>query len=550
MRGGRVSRALSEAVQPGLLALCGVIGVLEVGSWLVIAPFLPGASRSAVVGWLLLQRLGLLVVLAALLPGCYATARQDLAPAGAIRAAIDRIGADTPRLLGAMVASRSFVAALTALGLLAALGALGLLDTASVWSDAVLGVGLDRGLLATLGVPAAVLGASWLARGAVGMHDLRAIEAEAPPVRAALWSVRAWRGRARGLPAYAVVRGSLLTVPAAAAVLVLTVWPASGPPLSVPASPAPVGAAAGAFVATTALTRAILVVSHRRTYDRLAAAATTAPADQRDPLLRERRVILATVLVLGTVVGVGAIRTADVQPEPAADVDVDPEAANATITTAIERTRAEDILTEQVTAVRNESTGGWVRTSRRQALLQRSDRSARFYGTLGGVEDRTIYATDGRFGMLRKATPPARPGPLHLWTTRGRWSVLVGQAYGWTIEDAFVLPPPDADWRLRERSEHTLVYRVWDPSTLSGHGIDGLPSVPATARPGGETGARIVLDRDTLTVREASLTVVRENGTATRWERTVTKTGDVQARRPGSIGHPSPPARLWDVVYY
>jgi hypothetical protein len=93
---------------------------------------------------------------------------------------------------------------------------------------------------------------------------------------------------------------------------------------------------------------------------------------------------------------------------------------------------------------------------------------------------------------------------------------------------------------------------------VAGRDLGPLPDVPASGVAlGNETGATIVIDRQLITLRRATMTVdyVEDRGgesrrVAKRWERHVTKIGDVEAHRPGSVGSPSLPARLWDVVYY
>jgi len=562
----RFRRALGEVRQaPGLLVLCGLIGAGEVAAWLLVAPFLApslaGPSPVGLVGWVLGQRLLLLLVLAALLPGCYAAARERLRPRAALRATADRIDTAGPRVLVSMVVSRALALGPTVVAIVVALTGLGVLDTASVWTDAFVGVGVDRDLLALLGVPAAVVGATALARGAVGLHDLRAIDGGDAPATAAVWSLLAWRGRRRGLVGYAIVRGVLLGLPVGVGLFALAVGsPAAGSFPVVQSSGWP-ALPAVAFVAATALARATLVTYQVAIYDRVATERRGAVQREPTPVVRRRGVLLAAVVVLAAMVGLAAIRTADVQPPLAEEVDVDPADASATIETAIERTESRDLLTEQRTDARSEATGEWVPTTHYQALLQRSDRSVRFYagdgnGPFGG--DRAIYATDGRFAMLHDPTPPATPGPLHVTIERGPWTVLVGPPYGWGIEEYFAFPPADAGWRLAEATDDELVYRLESTATVAGRDLGPLPDVPASGVAlGNETGATIVIDRQLVTLRRATMTVdyVEDRGgesrrVAKRWERHVTKIGDVEAHRPGSVGSPSLPARLWDVVYY
>jgi hypothetical protein len=554
----RLPRPLRETVtSPALLALCGLIGLLEVGTWLVVAPFLADASRPALVGWILLQRLLLVCVLAAVLPGCYATAREGLGLRGAVRATLGRLDTATPRLLTSLLVSRVLVVAMTAVGFLVGLTGLGVLDTASVWTSAAVGFGLDRPVLALVGVPAVVVGASWLARGAVGLHDLRAIDGTAGPGRPSLWSLGAWRGRRRRLVAYAVVRGTLLSLPIVVALLVVALLaPGTAHPLV--AHPPALAQAAVASVATTALARSALVSYQLAKYDSLAAETVTPREPTPQLVPRSRGALLAAVVVLAALVGVGTIRTLDVQPAPEPAPGVTPADATGTIETAIERTGERDLITEQQTAVWNESAAAWTPVSDRAALLQRSDRSVRYYADGPGGDDRTIYATDGRLAMLHASEPPAAPHPLHLRLERGSWHVIVGHACQWGTESQFGFPPPDADWELTERSEDTLVYAVRDPQSLADHGVSGIPDVPAESAAVGEaTGARIIVDRRLVTVRRATVTVVYAGDggdgsarAAQRWQRVVSKTGNVTASRPGSVGKPSLPARLWDVVYY
>jgi len=559
MAGERLRRVLpTPGEQSGLFVLCGLGGLLEVGAWVVVAPFLATGTRPVGLVALLGQRLLVVLALAVVLPGCYAAARDQLGPRAALLTAVDRVGADAPRLLASLLASRVAVVGLTAVALLACLAVLGAIDTAAVWTAAVVGVGVDRTALAVLGVPAAIVGSSMLARGAVGLQDLRAMGSADTPLRAPLWSLCAWRGRARTLLAYAALRGTLLAVPVLGALgVTAVVHPAPLRSLD-RLTPAMIGAAAVAFVITTAFARATLVNYQLSTYDEVATAATATSIGSPSLLPRRRGALLAAVLVLGTVVGVGAIRTVDVQPAPEATVDVAPRNPTPTIETAIERTRERDLITDQRTAVHNASAEEWTTTTRREALLQRSDRSIRFYAQdRPAADDRTIYATDGRLAMLQDPTPPASPGFWHLRNERDGWTVIVGHPYGWGLESQFGYPPADADWRLTDWTRDTIVYTLADPSSLAGHDVDALPAVPADAALAEGTSARIVIDRRLLTIRRASVTIEYAgnsggdpNRVDTRWEREVSKIGDVRASRPGSVGTAGPIARLWDVVYY
>lgn len=550
----RVDGSIADAVrQPGLLVLCGLIGVLELVTWLLAVGMFAHSRIPVVLTWIVIQRLALVAILALFLPACYATVREGLDPTAAIDAVPARVASEGRRLLASMLVSRLVVFALTVGFLLSLLTVLGLVDTALVWVAS----GVDRTPLALSALLVAPVVASWFARGSVALHDVRALDGGEPAWRAPLWSLRAWRGRGGGLLRYSLVRGLLLAAPPVVGVLTVFVVQMARGSMGEAASIGELALAALAFVLATAVARAALIGYTFHTYERM-------DVDRTTPLVpRSKRVVVAGLVVVATLAGVAAVRTVDVHPSPSDEVPgITPTNSVATIETAVERTRARERTIAVVTEFRNETAGRWQSTI---ALTLQRDRSDRQFhldysvGARGNRINRTLYGTDGRLAFRDPPRRLAAERVYHYAVRQGRWGVLVGPPYGYFIVEQTPPPPADLGWRLDRATDEHLVYRIDDPSAFVGGTPGPFQHVPddedCTVRNG--TNATLVVDRDTQTVARATqhvdYVVDRPDGpdrVRKRVRYRVRDIGNVDVERPDSLPAPGGPALFWDAVYY
>lgn len=563
MSTSRVRHAVrTGTANAGLVVLCGTIGVIELLLLVATGVVTDRQQLPVVLAGIGLYRLLLVGTLATVLPGCYAVYREDVGLRGTPRRAAAALREAGPRLFAASVLTR-VLALLGTLLLFVITGSFVLgVDTLAVWSEALVGVGVDRTLVSQWGLFAAVLAAAWLVNGLVAYQDLLVIDGRASVIDAWRESARAVLARPGWYVWQALLRGILLAAPWALAFLAVLGFEAFG----VADSGAPVLplllALAVLVVLLTAVSRAVLVAYHVETMD-----AVVGPATAREVApLRESagRVALAALVVLAAVGGVAAVRAGDVTPGPdVPDATVTPDDPAATIETAIERTADRSRATTERYEVYNESIGEWQNGSRYESRIDhrtgRLSHDVQFY--TDSPWNQTFYATDGVAAARGDNVRFRATRDLHVGTVREPWELVIGYSFGELADDLRYLEAGAGQGaRLVSANDSTLVYVVSDPSDF--HDVDLRSHTPdpadedITYEP--ESELRFVIDRETATVdRVVQRLHFRDQydddeADVRNFRTTITyrDVGRVSVERPDSLGGPGPLETVWDVVYY
>jgi len=559
----RLRRAFRAGTRnAGLLVLCGAIGLFELLALFLVA-FL--AIRAGLVNPapLVLYRPLLVVGIAAILPGCYAVYREGVELRAMPRRAASALRSDGPRLVAASVLTRLVATVLTAAGFALLLALLLGVDTLAVWSEALLGLGVDRTLTFQLGLLAAGLLAAWLVNGLVAYQDLLVIDGESSVLGAWKDSTVAVLSAPRWYVWQALTRGLLLATPWALAIVTVLGLDAVGVPDQWPGSLPAILLSAAVFVGVTAVARATLVAYHVETMESIVGpAAQAAPTPIRNNL---GRVAMAAILVLSLVGGVAAVRAGDVTPGPdLPGATLDPDDPAATMEVAIRRTTYQSHAKTERSEQYNATAARWDQTTVIDGQVDR-DRGAlhahiRFDG--GGQSlEQTVYGTDGVAAARGDGAGTYATGGIQIRAIREPWVAFIGHSFDELAREWRSLEPADAraGWTLRSANESTLVYAITDPADFHDLRLGVYTPPPTeegiTYRTDSEVLA--VLDRDRGTIERVVKQAYFEDRFGDEVEvrnlrSTITyrNVGNVTVDRPDSLGGPGPLEILWDVVYY
>ncbi|MFB6184353.1 MAG: hypothetical protein ABEI96_07340 [Haloarculaceae archaeon] len=391
--------------------------------------------------------------------------------------------------------------------------------------------------------------------------DVLALYADVPPTRAWAASARFVAGYPRTALRYAVVRGTV-AVPAAVVVVAATRADvgtlAERPALTV----------AGGLVAFAVVAglRALGYGYHVAFFER-----TIAPVagDLRGPVAHSRhavgRGLLAAVVILAALGGVGALRAADARPyAPPRPTPVHADTSPAAMFAHADRQlRTASFRSARRTTTFNDTTGTERETLTWITAVDRRDNRLRI--RVRGTYPNGTRAGTGLGGYLSDATlanrigvdddPTVDGGLLALHTRRGGWNVLPAPGYAIAGPGtAHAGLPADAtvDWRVRNRTAENVTVAVTDPQAVA-----RATSIEAVGDEGRvEDGVvRVTFDRSTGRVVRVVERVRYRPPTAfdrrpTVYVRVTTVEYGVDVRRPRAIGDPNAVELLWDAVFY
>lgn len=561
---------------PRLLVWSALVAFVDAASVVGLVFLVSGQGVPVILTLVLAQRLLVAALLAVTLPGSYALYRAGADPAldGRFRRAIPRhigraIRAATPRLLASSLLARA-IALLAAVAVAVVVGAAFLgVDTVGIWAAAHLPVPVDRGILALTAVLVTVTAAAWLANGALAYHDLLVVDGESSPRHAWRESAAATTADPLRLVGQSLLRGLLLSAPWIAGIATViglaavTMPPGAGPP------PAPIVVAGGlVFLVVAAICRATVVAYHVdhfevRVRDRVAGGT---PAARPHPILdRPRRVAVAALVVFAAVAGVAMVRTADIAPGPEVpDAAIQPDDADATVAVAVERTMERDFAFAFDQESHNASADSWRTVIDGGGRIDADGKETRYWTSLhledGEAIRQDVYGADGIVAVSPASGRIRTNNVLEITHRTGNWSAAIGRSFDATAGSLDVLPTDAVDWERVASDGETVTYATTDVAQLHDVTLSITPPDPANEHVEylNDTGARIVIDRETATVRRYSARVhfretydpddprvVRQRATLS-----ITDVGDVAVGRPAGLAGPGPLEVLWDVVFY
>ena len=571
MRWFGVARAARAALsRPGLCLWSGFVAVVDVVAFVFFGVISNGRGHWQAVAIFVGYRLVLAVALAILFPGAVAIYRRTpSANAGRLanlRAAFaigfQGVGAGKTRTVpAAMVA---WLVAVPATLLLAAVfgGLLLGVDTAVVWA-AEYGVGVDRGLVAVAGLFVTITTAVWLVNGALAYASLFALSGESSPRRAWRESVAAVTARPLWYVGQSFLRGLLLASPliAGGAILYGIGLRTRSPGESVAVWVFLLSVAV--FFTVAAVARATLLAYHVDSFDERVRPAV---ADENRAIVEQpRRVAMAAIVLLAAIGGVAMIRTADVAPTAdVPDAELRPTNADETVRIAAERTLRRDFAFTIDESSYNRTTDTWRTIFDGGGRIDRDTPEAIFSIALhfqeGDVIDRSFYGADGVYALTSDSGRIRLYNPLETRMRSGNWTAAIGRSFDDLDDDFDLLPTESSGWQRVASDQETITYATADVHQFDGHGL--IRTAPDPDDPDVEilnrTRARIVIDRETATVRE--FTVVAHfqetydeddpDVVRSRSRLTITAVGDLEVERPDGLAGPGPLERLWDVVFY
>lgn len=176
------------------------------------------------------------------------------------------------------------------------------------------------------------------------------------------------------------------------------------------------------------------------------------------------------------------------------------------------------------------------------------------------MERRVHYGADGIYA-IRVPTGRIRTNhPLETRMRSGNWTAAIGRPFGATAGGLAVLPAESEGSHRVGTDEDTVTYALDDLQDLAD--VDLSISAPDPSHEDvtvlNETGARMVIDRNTVTVRRFAVrsrfreTSDPEEPRTVRQRTTlvITDVGTVAVDRPGSLTGPGSLEVLRDVVFY
>ncbi|MFB6095814.1 MAG: hypothetical protein ABEJ74_00305 [Haloferacaceae archaeon] len=302
----------------------------------------------------------------------------------------------------------------------------------------------------------------------------------------------------------------------------------------------------GVAVTLTGVVHATFVESHRSANPRPRTASMRAVAGSWS----RGQWTLAILLVLATVGGAVAVRTADAGVYDAPDrgriATDDPDAA---LQAAVSNTARSNH--RRVLYVRNASDpNSSFRAFRRSAVDYRDRQLSVYFHKPDGVRFGGFYG-EGTLAMLRSGGRAS--GPLAY--EAGNWSVLMVPATGLTgggeeLESSFVPAGPSSGWSVVSSNESTLVLRVTEADAIQD--ALGERTLAGETEPlAAESRVTVVVDRDRGVVERARIHLHSlETGRNVRYRLVYRDVGSADLRRPEPIRERRPPEWVWDAMYY